>query len=109
MTREEYIEKYSVEKVVNDMNETRHTSKNSIVFSNGRVASIVENDGVEVYPPHGKHYTKMLSDKKYSVAACDYNGYFDWEVLNNHGAIEGAIYCDTEEEIQEACDIIRSL
>lgn len=40
---------------------------------------------------------------------CDYNGYFDWDLLNQHGAIEGCIYCDTELEILIACETIRRL
>lgn len=109
MTRKDYIEKYSIKQVTNDMNEIRNTQENSIVFDNGRVASIVKNDGIKVYPPHEKPYTKMLSDKKYSVATCDYNGYFDFETLNKYGAIQGCIYCNTEDEIQAACNIIRNL
>lgn len=108
MTRKEYIDKYSVGKITNNLNEVRYTTENSIVFNNGRVASIVETNGVKVYSSDGEHLTKM-SDKKYSVATCDYNGFFDFEILNKHGGIQGCIYCDTEEEIQAACDIIRSL
>lgn len=38
---------------------------------------------------------------------CDYNGYFDWNLLNQYGAIEGCIYCNTELEILIACETIR--
>lgn len=38
-----------------------------------------------------------------------YKRYFDWEILNKYGAIEGCIYCDTELEILVACETIRRL
>lgn len=105
----EYSEKYGLKEVVNDYNEHRQTKENSIVFPNGWVASIVKNDGIDVYHPNGKHTKEYKSDKKYSVAMCDYNGYFDWVLLNQYGAIEGCIYCDTELEILIACETIRRL
>ena len=40
---------------------------------------------------------------------CDYNGCFDWEILDQYGAIEGCIYCDDELEILSACETIRRL
>lgn len=40
----EYSEKYGLKEVVNDYGEHRHTSDRSIVFQNGWVASIVENN-----------------------------------------------------------------
>lgn len=49
----EYSEKYGLKEVVNDYNEHRQTKENSIVFSNGWVASIVKNDGIDVYHPNG--------------------------------------------------------
>lgn len=93
----EYSKKFGVEEVVNSMGEHRRTRKNSIVFPNGWVASIVLN--------------RMHPEKKgkYSVAMCDYNGYFDWSILNEHGADEGCIYCDTELDIIIACETIRRL
>lgn len=97
MTRAEYVSTYGVPKVKNSYGEIRHTSSNSIVFKNGWVASIVENTQ---YPE---------KNAKCSVAMCDYNGYFDWSILNKYGADNGCFYCNTEEEIQAACDIIRNL
>lgn len=105
----EYSEKFGIEKVVNDMNEIRHTKPTSIAFPNGWVASIVENSGATVYHPDGTRTEEFRSDKKWSVAVCDYNGYFDWSILNQYGAIEGCLYCDTELEIIVACEIIRRL
>lgn len=93
----EYSEKHGIPKVVNDMHEVRRTSERSIVFPNGWVASIVDNT---------EHPER---NAKYSVAMCDYNGYFDWKILNNHGAIDGCIYCNTEDEILNACEVIRNL
>lgn len=105
----DYSEKFGVKKVINDYGEHRHTRERSIVFPNGWVASIVENDGVDVYHPDGKHTKEYKSNKKYSVAMCDYNGYFDWSILNQYGAIDGRIYCDDELEIIIACETIRRL
>ncbi|WP_373261899.1 hypothetical protein [Hungatella hathewayi] len=105
----EYSEKYGVKEVVNDMGELRQTRENSIVFSNGWVASIVPNNGVTVYQASGSPRTEYKSNKKYSVAICDYEGYFDWSVLNAYEAIEGSLYCDTELEIIIACETIRRL
>lgn len=96
MNREEYI-KRAVPKVINDYGETRETTQNSIVFPNGWVASIVEN---AQYPE---------KNAKYSVAMCDYNGYFDWEILNQYGADRGCFYCNTEDEICKVLSIIENL
>lgn len=93
----EYSEKYGVKKVTNDYGETRYTKERSIVFSNGWVASIVDN----VQFPE--------KNAKYSVAMCDYNGFFDWSILNQYGADDGHIYCNTELEIIIACETIRRL
>lgn len=104
-----YSEKYGIKEVINSYGEHRHTSERSIVFPNGWVASITENNGVDVYHPDGKHTKEFKSDKKYSVAMCDYNGYFDWTILNQYGAIEGCLYCDDELEIIVACETIRRI
>lgn len=93
----EYSDKFGIKEVVNDMGEHRKTRENSIVFPNGWVASIVEN---LKYPENGA---------KYSVAICDYNGYFDWTILNSYGADHGCIYCNTELDILIACETIRRL
>ena len=79
------------------------------MFPNEWVASIVKNNGVDVWHPNGEHTKEFKSDKKYSVAMCDYNGCFDWEILDQYGAIEGCIYCDDELEILSACETIRRL
>lgn len=105
----EYSEKFGVKKVINDMEETRYTRPTSIVFPNGWVASIVENSGVTVFHPNGTNTEEFKPNKKWSVAMCDYNGYFDWSILNQYGATEGCLYCDTELEIIVACETIRRL
>lgn len=105
----EYAEKFGVKEVVNDYGEHRQTREKSIVFPNGWVTSIVKNNGVDVWHPNGEHTKEFKSDKKYSVAMCDYNGCFDWEILDQYGAIEGCIYCDDELEILSACETIRRL
>lgn len=104
-----YSEKFGIKEVINDYEEHRCTRERSIVFPNGWVASIVENVGVDVYHPDGRYTKEIKSDKKYSVAMCDYNGYFDWSILNQHGAIDGCLYCDDELEIIVACETIRRL
>lgn len=103
----EYSEKYGVKEVVNSMGEHRRTFERSIIFPNGWVASIVSNKGITVYHPSGSQTTEYHSDKKYSVAMCDYNGYFDWSILNEFGGVDGCLYCDTELEIIIACETIR--
>ena len=40
---------------------------------------------------------------------CDYNGFFNWSILNQYGAIDGCLYCDDELEIIMACETIRRL
>ena len=105
----EYAKKYGLKKVINEMGETRTTNENSIVFPNGFVASIVENNGVTRVGSNGKKTVEYDSKKKYSVAMCDYEGYFDWNILDNFGGINGCIYCDTELEIILACETIRNL
>ena len=92
----EYANKFGIKEVINDYGEHRQTRDNSIVFKNRWVASIVDN---HTYPEKGK----------YSVAMCDYNGYFDWEILNNFGAKEGQFFCNTELDILIACETIRKL
>ena len=71
---EEYAQKFGIPEIINDYGEHRKTKENSIVFPNGWVASIVPS-------------TKIKG--KYSVAMCDYDGYFDWSILNKYGATEG--------------------
>jgi hypothetical protein len=88
---EEYAKKYGIPSVVNNMGETRQTRENSIVFPNGWVASII------------------LSNEPYSVAMCNYDGYFDWTILNQYGATDGKFICATELEIIIACETIRRL
>ena len=105
----DYSEKFGVKEVINDYGEHRHTRERSIVLPNRWVASIVENDGVDVYHPDGKHTKEYKSNKKYSVAICDYNGFFNWTILNQYGAIDGCLYCDDELEIIVACETIRRL
>lgn len=104
-----YSEKYGLKEVVNDYGEHRQTRERSIVFPNGWVASIVENNGIDTYKPNGEHIKEFKSNENYSVAMCDYHGYFDWDILNQFGAIDGCIYCDDELEILVACETIRRL
>ena len=91
----EYTEKFGIKEVINDCGEYRLTREDSIVFPNGWVSSIV----LSKHPKKGK----------YSVAMCDWNGYFDWSILNDYGADNGELFCNTELEIIIACETIRRL
>ena len=77
--------------VVNSMGETRKTSESSIVFSNGWVGSIAK------------------IDEGYSVTVCDYDGYFNWNVLRPFGTDKGTILCNNEQEVCRALSIIEML
>ena len=83
--------------VVNSMGEKRITKDNSIVFPNGWVASIVKKE----------NWNDLKSN--YSVAVCDYNGYFNWDILNSFGAVDGKFSCYTENEVCDALVIIENL
>ena len=74
--------------VINSMGERITTRDGSIIFPNGWVASIVRPE----------------SDlSKYSVAICDYDGYFNWNILRNVYGGDGTVICNTEEEV---CDVL---
>jgi len=93
MTIQDFVDKGII--VVNNMGEIRRTYERSIVFPNGWVGSIVtDGDG-------------------YSVATCDYDGYFDWNVLRPFGKGKeknnGTIFCKTEDEVCKVLSIIESL
>jgi hypothetical protein len=92
MTIKDFVKKGLT--VVNDMGEIRISSDHSIVFPNGWVASIVK---------------PMDGEAKYSVAVCDYNGYFNWNILKPFGEDNGVILCDSEEEVCKALIIIEAL
>jgi hypothetical protein len=81
--------------VINSMGRCRRTQDNSIVFGNGWVGSIVES---------------IDSPEKYSVAVCDYNGYFNWRLLGEHFKTDdGTVICDTEEQVCEVLEYIKNL
>lgn len=90
MTLQDFINKGIT--VRNSMGEIRTTSDSSIVFRNGWVASIVKTENNE-----------------FSVAVCDYNGYFDWNILRPFGTSKGTIICKNEDEICKALTIIELL
>lgn len=92
-----------------DIEEISKDKDGNIELSNGWVVSIVENNGVDTYKPNGEHIKEFKSNKNYSVTMCDYNGYFDWDILNQFGAIDGCIYCDDGLEILVTCETIRRL
>lgn len=80
--------------VRNDYGRVRNSSTNSIVFPNGYVASILP------LPTYGW----------YSVAACDWNGYFDWDIFPKEDLSPyGGRLCKTEDEVCAALDVISNL
>jgi len=100
MSIKEYIEKFSISEIVNNMNEQRKTTDSSIVFSNGWCASIIDKTK--------QHWADQKL--RYSVAVCDWDGYFNWNILKQFGANEHGTYlCDTEDEVCEMLENIRNL
>lgn len=95
---EEYAKEFGVPEIVNDYGERIKTlHKSRIIFPNGWCASIVNK-------------SKYLEEPLYSVALCDYNGYFDWSTLVKFGSKpNGGFLCKTEDEIIKACEVIRKL
>lgn len=97
----EYINKYAIDSIVNDYEELRCSSiSNSscrVIFPNGYYAHIVYNN------------SQPKKNAAYSVAVSDYNGWFDWGILKNFGYDDGRVYCNTEEEIIDACELIRNV
>lgn len=98
MTLKEYTHKYGIT-VTNSMGEVRTPSENNIPLENGRVISIVDTIKWKELNIHGR----------FSVGVSDYDGYFDWNMLSQFGSINGCIYCNTEDEIIQACEKIRGL
>lgn len=97
--------------VENDMGEIRNTRigdenfNTSIVFANGWVASILD-----------RTIQKCLSEgARFSVAVCDYNGYFDWNILIPFGAKTkseegyGCFETDSEDEVCRILTVIENL
>lgn len=90
MTIQDFVKKGV--RVINDMGELRVPRASSIPFSNGWVASIVK------------------VEDRFSVAVCDYNGYFNWSILNDFGANDkGKFSCENEDEVCKALSVIESL
>lgn len=90
--------------VRNGMDEIRKTSERSIVFPNGWCASIalVDHD-------IRSEWANEHPNAKYSVAVCDWDGYFDWEMLRPFGDPHGMIPCDTDEDVCMALTIIQAI
>jgi hypothetical protein len=108
------LAKNAIKSVINDYGETRTTEYHedtntaSIILNNGWVVSIIRPD----FGADNKHW---------SVAVCDYNGYFDWNVLKpfgtekspnalgDHKMIDtGCILCDTEERVVQIIKAIQA-
>ena len=95
MKIQDYVNK-GLNGIVNQMGEIRNTEQSqygySIVFPNGYVASIINK---EFY---------------YSIAVCDYEGYFDWKILNKFDdKYGGMVYCYTEDEVCNVLEFIEGL
>jgi hypothetical protein len=88
--------------VINDTGEVRNTTNSSIVFPNGWVASILDKN-IEPY---------LKQTKRYSVAVCDYEGYFDWDALIPFGAqkeVEEGYGCFATDDEDEVCRILSAI
>lgn len=85
--------------VINDMGEIRNTTNSSIVFPNGWVASILDKN-IKPYPKQ---------TERYSVAVCDYEGYFNWDILIPFGAQKGCFTTDDEDEVCRILSVIENL
>lgn len=75
----------------------------SINFENGYRASIL------IRYQHDYDYepdSNMLI--RYSIAVCDWNGWFEYDKLSNCNNV-GCVWCDTEEEIIKVLEEIRNL
>lgn len=71
----------------------RYSGRHSIVFQNGYVASILN-----------------LTSGGYSVAACDWDGYFYWDVFPEEDrSTYGGRLCNTEKDVCTALDVISKL
>lgn len=90
-----YINKYGLDKVEDDYGDVVYATSSHVIFPNFFCASIIakKNDDGEI--------------THYSVAMCDWNGYFDWDIMNEYGATDGTFKCYTEDDVIEACEIIR--
>ena len=91
--------------VMNNMGELRTTKENSICFPNGWVASIIDYNKFD-------NNSRPERKKRFSVAVCDYDGYFNWEILIPFGAGKeygngyGVFLTDDEEEVCKILSII---
>lgn len=91
-----YANKYGLDKVEDDYGNVVYATSSHIIFPNFCCSSILakKNDDGEI--------------THYSVAMCDWNGYFDWDIMNEYGATDGTFKCYTEDDVIEACEIIRN-
>lgn len=95
MSKLDKLKAIAIPKVINEYGEVRRSNDHSLVFSNGYVASIVHPQD---------------NSAKYSVAICDYAGYFWWNTLNQFPRnVYGAILCDTEDEVADVVEYIAAL
>lgn len=99
---ESYANTHGIATIVNGYGELHssyihHNGTGRIYFSNGWYASIARN------------MSRPDKNARYSIAVSDYDGFFDWNVLDEYGADDGHFYCNTEEEIIKACEVIRKL
>ena len=90
-TWNEFVEQ-GLRHVTDDYGEVRNTRKNSIVFTNGYIGSIwTVEDG-------------------YSVSVSDWNGNFEWDMLDDVMWDEyGGVHCKDENEVCEMLTIIEAL
>ena len=98
MKIQDYVNE-GLEYVIDEMGEIRKTTYSdtyiSIVFPNYRVASI------------------CVDENKYSVAVCDYEGYFNWRTLDSFKKGDknksGAVICYSEDEVCNILEYVKGL
>lgn len=87
--------KSGVPMVRNNMGEKRYTRDESIIFPNGWVASVIR---------------PFCDPETYSVAVCNYDGYFDWDILSSEFETDrGSVTCNTEDEVCKVLEFIKRL
>jgi len=88
MSIQDFVNKNNIT-ILTSMGEERKTTDNFIIFPNGWIASIVKKEN------------------GYTIAVCDYDIYFDWNILKHLGGEKGVIFCETEDEVSDILSKIK--
>ena len=86
---EKVMKEDCVKEITNDMNEI--------------MPSFIMDDSARLIFKNGLYLHIVGKEDKYSLAIADYDGFFNWEMLNvfhlSHNVSEGCILTDDEDEI----------